>query len=590
MSPTSYQLLYPATLPNILVKTCFVSIKIGKITAGLFFFPFLSKMRKIFRFRQRLFTLNQEDIMKKVTYLLFIAIFACLALVACGGGDGGKEKPGNDNDITDTGDNDQTDSGDTVVPDGDTGEIDDDTVDPDGDIVDPDGDTEIPVVEGTIVNMQTGLIPQDTEVTFECVVVAVAYNQDNSTHENTAIKGLYVSELIDKAAPNSGIYVFIKNTANIGEFNPGDKIEVTGVYGEHYESSQVTVTDNNSIQKLGTADIPAPAEIADPSTIATPYELSGEEYSPTANHGADAEKYESVLVKVKDVEITKSDLGHGSFEVSGNLSVSKELFYYNGSRSEGVKFNSISGILIYSYDAFQLAPRSIDDFDVKVIDAGITAIQKGEVAKGTTVTLSESVVTAVAYDQDSTTHEYTAIKGLYVSEIIEQAQPYTGIYVYIKGKAAVDAYAIGDKLEITGAVDEYYDSTQISVTSVENVKKIGTADLPAPAEIDDPSKISTPYAKDGDEWKPTTNHGEDAEKYESVLVKVKNVEVTNNNLGHGAFEVTGNLSVAKELYYYSGDRSIGVKFDSISGILIYSYSAFQLAPRSEADFVAAAVE
>ena len=529
--------------------------------------------------------------MKKVTYLIFIAIFACLALVACGGGGdkGGETVPDGDT-ATDTGDTvtdeDPGDMGDTVS-DGDTDEIeiDGDTVTDTDDIEETDVD-----IEGPIVDIQMGLVPSDTEVTFECVVTAIAYNQDDSTHENQSIKGLYVSELIDKAAPYTGIYVFIKKTAGVNEFKVGDKLEITGVYSERYEVSQIAVEDNGNILNLGTADVPEPAEIADPSTIATPYELVDEEYSPTANHGADTEKYESVLVKVKDVEITNSDLGHGAFEVSGNLAINKELFYYPGSRSEGVKFDSITGVLIYSFNAFQLAPRSTDDFKVKIEDATISAVQKTEVVKGSTVRISESVVTAIAYNQDNTTHENTAIKGLYVSEIIPQAEPYTGIYVFIKGTAEVNAFAVGDKLEITGTVDEYYDSTQISLVGTDNIKKLGTAELPAPAEIDDPSKISTPYAKNGDEWEPTGNHGADAEKYESVLVKVKNVTVTNNNLGHGAFEVTGNLAINKDLYYYPGDRSIGVEFDSISGILIYSYSAFQLAPRSADDIVAAAVE
>lgn len=439
--------------------------------------------------------------------------------------------------------------------------------------------------DDTISKIQKGETNVDADVTTECIVTGIYYKEDEE-HNKTAIQGLYVSEIIKQAEPYTGIYVFIKDTATVNDYKVGDKLEVKGIYKEHYENSQIEASD---IKKLGSCPLPKPAEIADPATIATPYELAGEEYSPTANHGADAEKYEGVLVKVKDVKITNSNLGHGAFEVTGNLAVSKDLYYYNGSRNEGVKFNSIAGILTYSFEAFQLAPRSYEDFDVKIEkNAKISAIQKGEITTGSTVEISESVVTAIAYKQDSSTHENTAIKGLYISEIISQAEPYTGIYVFIKGTAPVNAYAIGDKLKITGTVEEYYDSTQISVASEDQIDKLGTAAVPAPAEINDSSKISTPYTQNGEEWEPTTDHGTDAEKYESVLVKVKNVEVTNNNLGHGTFEVTGNLAISKDLYYYPGDRSIGVEFNSISGILIYSYSAFQLAPRSGDDIVAAA--
>jgi antitoxin component YwqK of YwqJK toxin-antitoxin module len=462
---------------------------------------------------------------------------------------------------------------------------DDCDVEDDDDIIEkPDVDY---VCESEICKIQQGEYTEGTKVTVnECVVTAIFYKEDNETHAKTAIQGVYVSDIIPEAKPYTGIYVFIKDTATTGEYKIGDKLEVKGEYKEYYENSQIEATE---INKLGSADVPAPA-VVDPASVATPFELSGEEYSPTANHGPDAEKYEGVLVKVKDVKITNSNLGHGAFEVAGKLSVTKDLYYYEGSRSKGVEFDSITGILVYSYDAFQLAPRSIDDFEVKIINTTISQIQKEEVATGSTVQISESVVTAIAYKsekQSDDTYKNVAIKGLYISEIIPQAEPYTGIYVFIKSTADVDAYAVGDKLEVTGTVEEYYESTQISLADTANIKKLGTADVPAPAEINDTSKISTPYKQNGEEWEPTTSHGADAEMYESVLVKVNNVEVTNNNLGHGTFEVTGNLAISKDLYYYPGDRSIGTKFNSISGVLIYSYSAFQLAPRSGEDFVTA---
>lgn len=443
------------------------------------------------------------------------------------------------------------------------------------------------ICESEICKIQQGEVLEGTEVTVkECVVTAIFYNEDED-HNKTAIKGIYVSDIIPEAKPYTGIYVFIKGNEAVDKYKVGDKLEVKGTYKEYYENSQIEAAE---INKLGTADLPKPAVVT-PESVATPFELVGEEYSPTANHGADAEKYEGVLVKVENVKITNPNLGHGSFEVAGKLSVTKDLYYYNGSRSKGVEFDSITGILVYSYDAFQLAPRSIDDFEVKIINTTISQIQKEEIATGSTVKISESVVTAIAYKsekQSDDTYKNVAIKGLYISEIIPQAEPYTGIYVFIKSTADVDAYAVGDKLEVTGTFEEYYESTQISLADTANINKLGTADVPAPAEINDSSKISTPYVQNGEEWEPTTSHGADAEKYESVLVKVNNVEVTNNNLGHGAFEVTGNLAISKDLYYYDGSRSIGTKFNSISGILTYSYSAFQLAPRSGEDFVTAA--
>ena len=547
--------------------------------------------------------------MKKFS-VIFLALMLALFFAACGTkckGDGcgdcdpNKECcngegvcPDDDDDIDD--DDDVQGPGPTCEGDdcpckGDDCDIDD--IDDDDDIIEiPDENCE----EGeTICPIQKGEVPKGDEVTVpECVVTAILYAED-SEHTKTAIKGLYVSEIIPVARPYTGIYVFIKGTEEPDKYKIGDKLEIKGTYNEYYDNSQIEAAE---IKKLGTADLPKPA-VVEPASVATPFEKSEagitdsceEGWTPNAAmSGADAEKYEGVLVKVEEVKVTNANICHGTFEVTDHLAVTKDLHYYNGSRSEGTEFESITGILVYSYEAFQLAPRSDEDFKAKIIETTISPIQKGDVTKGSTVKIKESVVTAIAYKsekQSDDTYKNVAIKGLYISDIIPQAEPYTGIYVFIKGTAAVDAYAVGDKLEILGVVDEYYDSTQISLADTANINKLGTADVPAPAEIDDPSKISTPYKQNGEEWEPTTSHGADAEMYENVLVKVKNVEVTNNNLGHGVFEVTGNLAISKDLYYYPGNRSIGTKFNSISGILTYSYSAFQLAPRSGDDIVAA---
>ena len=212
----------------------------------------------------------------------------------------------------------------------------------------------------------------------------------------------------------------------------------------------------------------------------------------------------------------------------------------------------------------------------------ISKIQKGEIALNTEVSF-DCVITAIVYAQDDDFNN-TAILGFYVSELIPVALPYSGIYVFVKDTAEVEAFEIGDHIEVTGIHKDYYGSTQVEVTTA-TITKIGTADIPEPAEINDPSKVSTPFIDAGSEWTPGPDHGEDADKYEDVLIKVMNVEITNSNLGHGAFEITGNLAVDKQIHYYEGSRDEGVEFESVTGILIYAYDAFRIAPRMEEDFV-----
>ncbi|HNT27646.1 MAG TPA: hypothetical protein PKH10_05615 [bacterium] len=469
----------------------------------------------------------------------------------------------------------------------------------DTDTVVPD---DAPVSLGVIGDIQQGTVAVDSPVSFEAVVTAVEYVLDTE-YAPTGIKGLFVSQAgLDTALPWSGIYVFIKTPAAVDAYARGDLLEISGTYKEYYGASQV---ENATVGKLSSADIPAPALIADPSSIATPFALSNDEWLPTTAHGAAAEQWESVLIEVHDVTVTNEDLGHGQWEVTGGLVVDKKLFYYPGERSTGTRFKRITGILVYTYDAFKIAPRDADDLELddgtatdddtvttddgpvtdsdQVVAGTIAQIQQGEVALDTTVSF-EAVVTAVEYALD-TEYAPTGIQGLFVSQAgLDTALPWSGIYVFIKTPAAVDAYARGDLLEISGTYKEYYGASQVENATV---GKLSSADIPAPALIADPSSIATPFALSNDEWLPTTAHGAAAEQWESVLIEVHDVTVTNEDLGHGQWEVTGGLVVDKKLFYYPGERSTGTRFKRITGILVYTYDAFKIAPR-DADDVAPA--
>ena len=365
---------------------------------------------------------------------------------------------GEGTDTTDSGNPDNPDSGDAdTTPGGDT---DADTTNPD------DSDTE-PAGNGIITKIQKGEIAEKTEVTVpECVVTAVFYAEDEE-HNKTAIKGVYVSEIIKKAQPYSGIYVFIKDTAAVDEYAIGDKLEVKGTYTEYHESSQIEISE---IKKLGTADVPEAAVIADTSKIATPFEeneASAEscKWEPTANHGADAEAYESVLVKVEDVTVTNANICHGAFEVTGNLAIDKLLYYYPGKRNKGTEFGSITGILVYSYDAFRVAPRAESDYEtvedttdsdtdtdtdtdttVEFESTTIKAIQSGTVEQETAVKITKAIVISPVVTK--TFSEGGKGYSFYVSD--GNTGDYSGIYIY--NATAGAAPAKGDEVTITGEV------------------------------------------------------------------------------------------------------------------------------------------
>jgi len=180
-------------------------------------------------------------------------------------------------------------------------------------------------------------------------------------------------------------------------------------------------------------------------------------------------------------------------------------------------------------------------------------------AEGSAVSLSGLVVTALRadygyYAQDTTLSEYA------------------GIWVFDHGDAAV---GLGDVVTVEGTYQEYYGLAEIYDTTT---TVTGSAALPDPVEVADPCAIAT--------------SGADAERYESMLVRVSGVAVTNENPDspddYNELEVGGCLRIDDLLWPTDTtwiDRTVGTSYASITGILNYNYDNFKIEPR-EADDVA----
>jgi predicted extracellular nuclease len=438
--------------------------------------------------------------MKKI--LISLTVLAlCLFAVACGKTTADNSTPcepdkeccdGVGNCPNDT----DTDTIDDVDTDTDTGDADtqhddcddEDCIDDgDTDTADDDDDSPKECDDSVICKIQRGEFKEETTVTTECVVTAVdikSEKQEDGTYEDKGIKGLYVSEIIPKALPYSGIYVFIKSTPSLNEYKVGDKLEVTGTYKEFNLSSQIEATN---IKHKGEAAVPEPAEIEDPSTIATPFEINGKDdngydtYEPnSAMSGEDAEKYESVFVKVKDVEVTNKYLGNANFEVTGGLAIAPTLHKYEGDISKGTKFESIQGILIYSFNAFRLAPRSDDDIKEKIIEptgTSIKDIQSGKKGTGEIVSIENAIVISPVLSKNF--NDGGKGYAFYVSD--GTTGDYSGLYIYYV--SAETAPAKGDKVTIEGQVDFYNNQWEIkNAKSAGSITKTGTGTVPAALE------------------------------------------------------------------------------------------------------------
>ena len=164
----------------------------------------------------------------------------------------------------------------------------------------------------------------------------------------------------------------------------------------------------------------------------------------------------------------------------------------------------------------------------------------------------------------------------HVGELVETTGVVTAIFEYYffiqDGPGAwngiviypLQSVEIGDEIVISGMVDEYFDKTEI--TDIINMTILGTADLPVPVIISTSALASS-------------------EDYESVLVKVQDVTVTNEDLGNGEWEIDDGSGPC--IVGHLGDYTYVPVLDdfiySITGVSDYTYGAFKLEPRDDAD-------
>ncbi len=146
---------------------------------------------------------------------------------------------------------------------------------------------------------------------------------------------------------------------------------------------------------------------------------------------------------------------------------------------------------------------------------------------------------------------------------------FSGIYVYSYSAAP----AVGDIVEISATLTLYYGLLELTDVSAITVLSSGN-DLPTPVIVTDPADIAT-----GDQY---------ADDYNAVLVTVENVTVTDISLGFGEFAVTGGLRIDDQLYTYTMP-TVGDDYDSITGILHFTYDDSKLEPRDADDMVETAV-
>lgn len=193
----------------------------------------------------------------------------------------------------------------------------------------------------------------------------------------------------------------------------------------------------------------------------------------------------------------------------------------------------------------------------------IYAIKKGVAGPGDSVIVQDAVVTAVG-----------------TQGFVMQARPdtgawegpkFSGLYVYTKGAIAV---AQGDRVDVTGAVSDYYGQLQLINASVKVLPGKGV--LPDPADVANPALLATT--------------SEEADAWESVLVRVGPVTVTSvapDPAGEkgdiNEFVVTGELRVDDFFHLITPFPTVGETFEGLTGVMRWSFKNMKLEPRDALD-------
>ena len=180
--------------------------------------------------------------------------------------------------------------------------------------------------------------------------------------------------------------------------------------------------------------------------------------------------------------------------------------------------------------------------------------------EGQTVTVT-GVVTGANYNQDNK---------FYLSD--PEGGAWHGIYVYDYTVGP----ALGDEVEVTGTVSEYYGMTELGYCTI-NILSSGN-DVPDPIQVTT-IDLAVPAL---------------AEPYEGCLVSVMYVEVIEAQNSYGEWYIdddSGECQVDDGFFYLDDVVppiviTVGMTWDKIIGCVDFSYDEYAINPRTPADLIA----
>ena len=206
---------------------------------------------------------------------------------------------------------------------------------------------------------------------------------------------------------------------------------------------------------------------------------------------------------------------------------------------------------------------------VEEIDGTIKGLQLAAEAAGctedagfpTTITesvfINKAVVTSPRFDAYTNSSDVVELHGYYVWDN-DQAE-WSGILLTLPADENTN-FAPGDTLTLNGNLQEAWCNTQLSVEA-NGFELVENIEAPSPLSVDAASA--------------------DLEPYEGMLIRLSDVQVESETTW-GGYVLEGGIEVSYGFDFFLS-MEVGSRYD-ITGQLRYAYGAYQLLPRSEADF------
>jgi predicted extracellular nuclease len=214
-------------------------------------------------------------------------------------------------------------------------------------------------------------------------------------------------------------------------------------------------------------------------------------------------------------------------------------------------------------NATNTGPQPTGDPD----DTTIYDVQMGAFSPGTVVTIANVVVVSPVQVNNGL---------VFVQE--GNGGPYSGVLLYLYADVVAGVpLSPGDVVTITGEYNEFFNESQITISSVSDITVTGTGAIPAPVAVS-PGDVVAGAAS--------------AESYEGVPVCLSNVTATDATNQFGDFHVDQNMAVTN-LFLFGTPNFLqvlpGTTFAQLCGPVRYTFEEYKIAPRSAADYDATLV-